>query len=535
MKEILRKISNGLCMVAAVAVLVLLVFIALFENVTVFERKVDLESYIVQDVTVEKKEDKLSPCGVQYIYSFDMARSQNNGECLAFYSKSNNVDVFLGNTKVYSLFPDVENFAVKDPGNKWVVIPVRPDDMGSRVRVILSPVSDNVQDVEFIIGSRYSIFLKQFMTDLPMVALSILCVLIGLYMILMFAFYVAKKDFHKSEFLYIGLMVLCLGMWRGLTIPVAVWTFAQLTPFVANGAALAVLVGCVAAILYSRENIGEEHEWILDITAVLCVVVSVIAVVMYLTGALNISHIVFWGKILFVVAMATVVALAILEIIKSEGKVFSQTLCFCMLVILGIAADAVFYVIGCNTEMLCMLTGFVIYCLVAASVNVLSARYKAYIDVHTKLANKNRWDEITKEQGSVDQPTGIIMIDMNRLKHINDTMGHPVGDRILLEFANILRKSVEPGNIVCRWGGDEFAIMLMETTEEKVEECIDLICENVEKYNKRAQKHKISFSVGYAYTDGSCDITFSELLKQADNNMYNKKKVWYAEELNVKY
>ena len=77
--------------------------------------------------------------------------------------------------------------------------------------------------------------------------------------------------------------------------------------------------------------------------------------------------------------------------------------------------------------------------------------------------------------------------------------------------------------------------MLMETTEEKVEECIDLICENVEKYNKRAQKHKISFSVGYAYTDGSCDITFSELLKQADNNMYNKKKVWYAEELNVKY
>lgn len=57
----------------------------------------------------------------------------------------------------------------------------------------------------------------------------------------------------------------------------------------------------------------------------------------------------------------------------------------------------------------------------------------------------------------------------------------------------------------------------------------------MDKYNKTKKKFDICFAAGYAYSDGTEEITHSTLLKRADNAMYATKRKWYAEELNMKY
>lgn len=69
---------------------------------------------------------------------------------------------------------------------------------------------------------------------------------------------------------------------------------------------------------------------------------------------------------------------------------------------------------------------------------------KAYIDLHTGLPNKSRCEELLNEVKFITEPTACLMFDLNNLKHVNDTMGHSVGDQLIANFARLLRNAVLP-------------------------------------------------------------------------------------------
>lgn len=121
-------------------------------------------------------------------------------------------------------------------------------------------------------------------------------------------------------------------------------------------------------------------------------------------------------------------------------------------------------------------------------------------------------------------PISIIMGDVNGLKITNDIFGHQEGDRLLVSISNILKSVCRPNDIAVRWGGDEFVVMLPNTTAKEVEAITNEIFKTCnEKANMLGENSGIfSISLGFATKEGR-DEEFSHLIKKAEDFMYNRK------------
>ncbi|MGB9638872.1 MAG: sensor domain-containing diguanylate cyclase [bacterium] len=118
-------------------------------------------------------------------------------------------------------------------------------------------------------------------------------------------------------------------------------------------------------------------------------------------------------------------------------------------------------------------------------------------------------------------PLTLLMIDTDRFKQYNDTFGHPEGDKLLKSIANILIKNVRKSDYVCRYGGDEFAVILVNTKKQDAYYIAERIRQSYSVLKKG--DIQVSASIGIAsYPDDA--ITKDELIKKADNALYEAKR-----------
>ena len=125
------------------------------------------------------------------------------------------------------------------------------------------------------------------------------------------------------------------------------------------------------------------------------------------------------------------------------------------------------------------------------------------------------------------QQAGLFMLycDLDGLKGINDALGHQKGDWALIDTANILKETFRDSDIIARIGGDEFVVMLIETTGGNLEIVINRLQKAVEMDNAKSKReYKLSISIGTAYFDPLSPCTIDELLSQADKLMYEQKR-----------
>jgi len=119
----------------------------------------------------------------------------------------------------------------------------------------------------------------------------------------------------------------------------------------------------------------------------------------------------------------------------------------------------------------------------------------------------------------------LFYLDIDRLKYINDTFGHNEGDKVLKEAAKLLKSTLREVDIICRIGGDEFLLILPDTSPEKAPQIRERINKNLKKLNQKLNRaYKISFSIGLSFYNPSNPLSIDELIRIADEKMYKEKE-----------
>lgn len=154
---------------------------------------------------------------------------------------------------------------------------------------------------------------------------------------------------------------------------------------------------------------------------------------------------------------------------------------------------------------------------------------RAHIDGLTGLYNRayfqTRWKEEVERAARARSPLSLAMIDLDEFKSINDSYGHPAGDAVLQGVSQLLAQSVRLSDVACRYGGEEFALILPETTPSEAGGLCERIrarCESISWSGHPGRR--VTMSVGIA---GATDPSLTGLahwIEAADQRLYDAKR-----------
>lgn len=130
--------------------------------------------------------------------------------------------------------------------------------------------------------------------------------------------------------------------------------------------------------------------------------------------------------------------------------------------------------------------------------------------------------EIARLQTSRQYPISILMADVDYLKETNDKLGHAIGDKLIIEAARVLKMTFRPEDVVARYGGDEFVVLIPKTDQEAAERMVERLNHMISIENQAAlQPVTLGLSIGIACAIQGVDLT--DTLKEADKAMYQDK------------
>jgi len=150
------------------------------------------------------------------------------------------------------------------------------------------------------------------------------------------------------------------------------------------------------------------------------------------------------------------------------------------------------------------------------------------VDELTGLHNRRAFITLSEQALKLATRMGrdvlMIFIDVDHLKHINDTCGHLAGDRALIDTAKVLRESCREADLVARLGGDEFVALMSVDSAQTAEIVCERIQERVDKHNRETQRgFRLALSVG-ATRSRAEGTMLADLLAQADTALYEQKR-----------
>jgi len=160
------------------------------------------------------------------------------------------------------------------------------------------------------------------------------------------------------------------------------------------------------------------------------------------------------------------------------------------------------------------------------------AQEQAATDPLTGIANRGRFDETIarwlEHAAQSGEPFVLGLVDIDRFKTINDTHGHPVGDRVILCTAQWLQSSARDTDVVARYGGEEFAVLFSRATAAEAEARLTRVLRELAArpftYDSPDGPQSVSFTVSAGVAESGPGDTVDAVVKRADEGLYHAKK-----------
>lgn len=527
-KRSLQRISVTAYVVTAVLFSIFAIYMFASENNEIYSVRDDIQPEKVESYSVVEVEDASAPIGIHKEYRWTMEGLKNSESCLAFYIVHSYAEVYFDDELIYRLSPGENNHIGGTPSSNWVVVPVYSSDNGREVCVIITPVYESVlnREVEFQIGSQYTIFAQRLKTDLLQLMLALLCILMGIILVIVQLYLIIRKRMTSWDMLYLGNFSLLLGIWRITDTRFSSIMFESHAMALGYITLASLFILAIPLLLFMNEQQSGRYRSLLQMASMATCAVALGCLICQVFGVAELRQTLPACHIMCI-ADIVIVVLASLFSAKKGFKARNTMICIILLAV-GSLADLIYYYLkGTSSGMMITMIAFLIYMFYRFIENLLNINKKAYLDENTKLFNRSSWNEFVEEVVPDDEEIGIVMLDLNHLKYINDTLGHRAGDKMIVDFAGILRRTFSAGEFVCRWGGDEFTVLVRNATREKMENYHTAVHEAVEAHNQSGEEPEIYFAFGYALSAEYPQLSRKELFAKADEQMYIDKQRWY--------
>jgi diguanylate cyclase (GGDEF)-like protein len=151
-------------------------------------------------------------------------------------------------------------------------------------------------------------------------------------------------------------------------------------------------------------------------------------------------------------------------------------------------------------------------------------------DSLTHIFNRRTFNDLAKRELAraerYDHETSLLMVDIDRFKVVNDTYGHPIGDEALIHLVGIIKDAVRMQDLYGRYGGEEFTILLAETSSDEAFQIAERLRQRIadSRLTINNQTIKLTISIGVATVTGHDNPCLETMINQADTAMYEAKR-----------
>ena len=521
------KITLAAYITVGIAFAAFVFYMIMFEHNDIYKKRVSDGFAKAENVSQTEITDPTAPMGLRREYRFTIDKAGDGEKSIMFYTVHQLVNVRIGSETVYGLNMG-EGKTGASPSSNWVEIPLRPTDEGSEVTVTVTPVLKSAlnREIDIFVGSKYDFFANRFKLDLPQLTLSCMCIIMGVVLIMAQIIMLIRKKTSMLDNFYLGNFSVLMGIWRVTDTRFSSIIFENSTKALGYITISALFIMPIPLVLFVDELHSGKRRILLRTAAAATAVGALAALLCQIFGIAELRDLLILCHLMLLINMA--VCFFCVAFFRVKNNKERDTRLFVFLLVLGGMADLIhYYVRGTSSGMLITMVTFLIWTFCQFIESVLGIRRKVYIDANTNLFNKTYWVEYVENNVREDEAFGIMMFDINKFKYINDTFGHDEGDRVISVFADVLRKTVGCSELVCRWGGDEFAVFVRNADEAKITHYISEIDTELKRCNESGKGEKIYFACGYALSNDYPTLSKNELFAKADELMYENKKIWH--------
>lgn len=449
------------------------------------------------------------------------------------------IDIYWSALRVYldekEIYHYEDRYREKGTAMHWIDLPA-----GSEGRTLtLRPEHYDRLFVQTVkgkssLGARDAV-LYHFLQD------NLYALIFGVFTLLTSAVLCAGSLYLKKKFsgvgyrgiLYLGLFIFFTGCWivsdsRLLQLVTGRTAFIALVSFLSFMVMPVFLLLFIRELLIGRKKFVGVLCWLYLGNVAFCMTV-------YLLRILPLYRVIVIEHILIVISIAAVLRNGMREIKRyGNGEMKRIILGFGILSVFAAAALLAFYgspssvypylyCMGIILFVICLCDAALkrVYYYLGKSARIEAYRRLAYVDTMTGMENRTAFMEEQKKNSESEQ-LAYIMLDINNLKTVNDRYGHQEGDRLIVEASDCIRDIFESAGTCFRIGGDEFVVVLEESSPEEIRNAIGRLERRVEHANRgRIQPIEIAYGCSVR---GERNVTRQELLEEADTNMYVKKQ-----------
>lgn len=459
----------------------------------------------------------------------------NLNNVLTFYSVHQNINIYCDGLLIYKYPVKNNNPFAATSGYNWNFVSLPKQDCHLIIH-ITSPYNGYTESIPtFYLGTIPACISKVIEENLFSFILCVIILCIGVFMVI----YWIYIRFHmpiKLNLLHLGVFAICLSVWSANE---SLFTTLLLrNNLITSYMAFISLMMLPLPFAFFVRAYYEDDSKIWDIFCIINVIQIFLCLFLQLFKIADLRETLWTTHVMISALLVIVLSVSInlLRTRKNSASVKMHLLCISICT-LTLGIDLIAFYVGVWDNNSFGRIGFILYVILIGISSTKEStelmklgrkadtyQHLAYTDLMTKMSNRTAFHRDFKIFSSSPDDMGVIILDLNNLKQINDTLGHNIGDEYIINSAKIISNTFANVGKCYRVGGDEFVVIIEKASHFDFLYYFNLMEWSVDSYNARQKDIHIQIAYGYAIYNPDFDDKLNDTYDRADKNMYNNKK-----------